>query len=151
MTGLAFSVRARRLSVAAVGLVLGACTAVPTPYYTPSAESRNAHELGWIVTPRSTIVQKIDGHDVPRKYNPFAYDAQVGSWIAVAPGEHRLQVFYASTSYTSAASSEVVVESVGGKTNYVYGRAEAGIRYYNVLIDRPADEALIEELNDGML
>ena len=68
-------------------------------------------------------------------------------------GSHGLAVRPVSRHSVVAAkaSSEVVVESVGGKTNYVYGRAEAGIRYYNVLIDRPADEALIEELNDGML
>jgi hypothetical protein len=98
------------------------------------------------VTPLGTKVLEIDGEPVAGNYKPFPGD-NIQNWISVLPGKHTLTVFYEGLYEASAATSTIQIESFAGRTNYVYARAQGGVRYYGMILDRPADADLIAHVN----
>ena len=137
---------ARRIkTLALMMLVLQGCQTAQLQHSAGTA-GRPTNELAWIVTPLGTKVLEIDGEAVPGNYKPLPGD-DIQNWIAVLPGKHTLRVFYEGLYEASASSSTIEIESFAGRTNYVYARAQGGVRYYGMLLDRPADEALIAHVN----
>lgn len=114
--------------------------------YAPGADGLSDSETAWIVTKLYTKVEQIDGHDIPGVVTVFT----TTGWhnrIAVTPGRHTVTVSYESHSGMSADTTDIIVNSLAGKTNFIYGEVANGIRFKQMLLDRPADEELLNHIS----
>lgn len=114
--------------------------------YAPGADGLSDSETAWIVTKIYTKVEQIDGHDIPGVLTVLT----TTGWhnrIAVAPGPHTVTVSYESHTAMSGETTDIVVTSEAGKTNFIYGEVGGTIRYKQMLLDRPADENLLKHIS----
>ena len=138
----------RFLITLSVLITLIGCQAAKMQYF-PGTEGSNIGELGWLVTSPTTTILSIDG----KKVEDVTFGETVGyvnKWIGVTPGIHTLTLHYnnkASGVY-AAGKTDVKIHSLAGKTNYIYGVKAGGINYEQILLDRPANQALIQHIED---
>ena len=138
----------RLLITLSVLITLIGCQTAKMQYF-PGTEGSGIDELGWLVTSPTTTILSIDG----KKVEDVTFGETVGyvnDWIAIKPGIHNLILYYhdKGAEVSSAGTTEVKIHSFAGKTSYIYGVRHGGISYKQILLDRPANEALIQHIED---
>lgn len=106
--------------------------------YVGISEGTDPAGIAWIVTNWSTHVRSVGEH----RMKGSLFRRGMGRVLAVEPGRRDLSLYYEDGSYHSPSETKITVDLVAGKTVYVYGGIDGGIRFNDVILDNPADAEL---------
>jgi hypothetical protein len=134
----------RKATLLAASLLAVQASAAPKPNFIGIPEDTEPTKIAWVMTSGYTYVRSVGEH----RMEGGLFRRGLGRVLAVEPGRREVSLYYEDDLHYSPDETTVTVDLVAGKTTYIYGAVEGDVRYFHVLLDHPADDALFDQIND---